>query len=74
MMSNATSHANRLCTPLDIADFLDQCKGMADRINLMRTLLHDKLTEAGSTKNWDHITRQIGMLAKWDLQNIPNVY
>jgi aspartate aminotransferase len=36
---------------------------MADRINLMRTLLHDKLTEAGSTKNWDHITKQIGMFA-----------
>mmetsp|Transcript_11054 Transcript_11054/g.23422 ORF Transcript_11054/g.23422 Transcript_11054/m.23422 type:complete len:87 (-) Transcript_11054:612-872(-) len=36
---------------------------MADRINLMRTLLKDKLAEVGSTKNWDHITKQIGMFA-----------
>ena len=44
-------------------DFLDQCRGMADRINLMRTELHDQLEKAGSTKNWDHITKQIGMFA-----------
>mmetsp|Transcript_33057 Transcript_33057/g.80342 ORF Transcript_33057/g.80342 Transcript_33057/m.80342 type:complete len:437 (+) Transcript_33057:136-1446(+) len=44
-------------------DFLDQCRGMADRINLMRTELHDALEKAGSTKNWDHITKQIGMFA-----------
>jgi aspartate aminotransferase len=36
---------------------------MADRINLMRVLLKDKLTETGSTKNWDHISKQIGMFA-----------
>jgi aspartate aminotransferase len=36
---------------------------MADRINLMRTLLQDKLAEVGSTKNWEHITKQIGMFA-----------
>jgi aspartate aminotransferase len=44
-------------------EFLDQCKGMADRINLMRTALKEKLVEVGSTKNWDHITKQIGMFA-----------
>ena len=36
---------------------------MADRIDLMRTLLKDKLAETGSTKNWDHISKQIGMFA-----------
>ena len=36
---------------------------MADRIGLMRTELQDKLAEVGSTKNWDHITKQIGMFA-----------
>lgn len=44
-------------------DFLNQCKGMADRITLMRTLLRNKLADVGSTKNWEHITKQIGMFA-----------
>jgi aspartate aminotransferase len=44
-------------------DFLDQCKGMADRISLMRTLLRNKLAEVGSTKDWEHVTNQIGMFA-----------
>lgn len=44
-------------------DFDDQCRGMADRINSMRTLLRSKLEEHGSTHNWEHITKQIGMFA-----------
>lgn len=44
-------------------DFLDQCKGMADRITSMRTSLQDALADVGSTKNWEHITKQIGMFA-----------
>ena len=36
---------------------------MADRITLMRSSLQDKLAEVGSTKNWEHITKQIGMFA-----------
>lgn len=44
-------------------DFVKECKGMADRINSMRTVLKSKLAEAGSTHNWDHITKQIGMFA-----------
>mmetsp|Transcript_103 Transcript_103/g.187 ORF Transcript_103/g.187 Transcript_103/m.187 type:complete len:442 (+) Transcript_103:117-1442(+) len=68
MYSNPPRQGARLVTtiledPKLTQDFLDQCKGMADRINLMRTLLHEKLTEVGSTKNWDHITKQIGMFA-----------
>jgi aspartate aminotransferase, mitochondrial len=68
MYSNPPRHGARIVTtiledPRMTQDFLDQCKGMADRINLMRTLLQDKLAEAGSTKNWEHITKQIGMFA-----------
>ena len=40
-----------------------ECKGMADRIIEMRQLLVDNLAAAGSTKDWSHITSQIGMFA-----------
>jgi len=40
-----------------------ECKGMADRILEMRSLLKEKLIEAGSTHNWEHVTSQIGMFA-----------
>jgi aspartate aminotransferase len=68
MYSNPPRHGARIVTtiledPKLTQDFLAQCKGMADRINLMRVLLKEKLTEAGSTKNWDHISKQIGMFA-----------
>ena len=36
---------------------------MADRISSMRTLLKNRLAEVGSTKNWEHISKQIGMFA-----------
>ena len=38
-----------------------ECKAMADRIGGMRTALREKLAEAGSTRDWSHITDQIGM-------------
>ena len=38
-----------------------ECKSMADRILDMRLSLKDSLEKSGSTKNWDHITDQIGM-------------
>jgi len=38
-----------------------ECKFMAERIITMRTALVDGLKKAGSTKNWDHVTSQIGM-------------
>lgn len=68
MYSNPPRHGARIVTtiledPKLTQDFLAQCKGMADRINLMRVLLKEKLTETGSTKNWDHISKQIGMFA-----------
>jgi len=43
------------------AQWYAEVKGMADRIILMRDLLKDNLAKAGSTKNWDHVTDQIGM-------------
>lgn len=38
-------------------------KEMADRISTMRQSLVDALKRHGSTKNWNHITDQIGMFA-----------
>ena len=38
-----------------------ECKSMAHRILDMRFYLKISLEKAGSTKNWDHITDQIGM-------------
>lgn len=43
--------------------WVEECKGMADRMILMRGLLRDKLKASGSTKDWQHITDQIGMFA-----------
>ena len=68
MYSNPPRHGSRIVTtiledPKLTNEFLVECKEMADRINLMRTLLKEKLAEAGSTKCWEHITRQIGMFA-----------
>ncbi len=34
---------------------------MADRIIKMRKLLRQKLADAGSIRNWDHVVNQIGM-------------
>jgi aspartate aminotransferase len=68
MYSNPPRQGARIVTailedPRLSQDFLDQCEGMADRIRLMRTLLRNKLADVGSTKNWEHITKQIGMFA-----------
>jgi aspartate aminotransferase len=38
-----------------------ELKGMAGRIQAMRQALVDELKAVGSTKNWSHITDQIGM-------------
>jgi len=38
-----------------------EVKVMADRIILMRDLLVKNLKEVGSTRDWSHITKQIGM-------------
>lgn len=41
----------------------EEIKEMSGRIIKMRQLLKQHLIEAGSTKNWDHITNQIGMFS-----------
>lgn len=43
------------------ADWLQEVKGMADRIISVRTQLRDNLKKEGSSRNWQHITDQIGM-------------
>lgn len=40
---------------------LQEVKGMADRIISMRTQLVSNLKKEGSSRNWQHITDQIGM-------------
>ncbi len=40
-----------------------ECAAMSKRIIDMRALLRDSLAEKGSSKDWSHITNQIGMFA-----------
>lgn len=68
MYSNPPRHGARIVTTIlsderMTQDFVQQCKGMADRINDMRTALREKLEKTGSTDSWEHITKQIGMFA-----------
>lgn len=42
-------------------EWMGEVKAMADRIITMRTALKQNLIDLGSTKNWDHVTDQIGM-------------
>ena len=70
MYSNPPRHGARLVStiledPKLVRDFYAQCKGMADRINTMRTELRSKLEATGSVKPWGHITKQIGMSMKF---------
>ena len=67
MYSNPPRHGARIVStiltdPALTLQFQEQCKGMADRINTMRAALRSRLEE-GSTKSWEHITKQIGMFA-----------
>ena len=68
MYSNPPRSGARIVTeilsdPKLTKDYIEQCAGMADRINAMRTVLREKLESAGSSRPWDHITKQIGMFA-----------
>ncbi|KAJ3653772.1 hypothetical protein Zmor_013007 [Zophobas morio] len=53
--------ATILSDPSLRADWLKEVKGMADRIIGVRTQLRENLKKEGSSKNWQHITDQIGM-------------
>ena len=50
-----------LTTPEIRAQWLVDVKGMADRIISMRQLLRSNLAKEGSSRDWAHITDQIGM-------------
>ncbi|XP_035399661.1 aspartate aminotransferase, mitochondrial isoform X1 [Cygnus atratus] len=50
-----------LNTPELRKEWLVEVKGMADRIIGMRTQLVSNLKKEGSSRNWQHITDQIGM-------------
>ena len=45
------------------AQWNEECAGMAHRIIAMRQALVENLKKAGSTRDWSHITSQIGMFA-----------
>ena len=66
LYSNPPVHGARIAGSI-LADqklynqWLAEVKQMADRIIGMRTTLKDLLEKAGSKRNWDHITSQIGM-------------
>lgn len=50
-----------LSTPALRSQWLADVKGMADRIISMRQLLRSNLAKEGSSRDWSHITDQIGM-------------
>jgi len=64
--SNPPVHGARivakvLTDPTLEAQWRGECKTMAERIISMRTALREELTKVGSTRDWSHITSQIGM-------------
>jgi len=66
LYSNPPRHGARIVTELLTNETLRQewlvdVKTMADRIITMRTQLKAGLEREGSTRNWEHITDQIGM-------------
>ncbi|EFC50488.1 aspartate aminotransferase [Naegleria gruberi] len=66
--SNPPLHGARLVTtvlntPELKAQWEKDVKELADRIKLMRAKLVEELKKVGSTRDWSHITNQIGMFA-----------
>uniref|UniRef100_A0A5F9DTB2 Aspartate aminotransferase n=1 Tax=Oryctolagus cuniculus TaxID=9986 RepID=A0A5F9DTB2_RABIT len=66
MYSNPPIHGARIASTIltspDLRkQWLQEVKGMADRIIGMRTQLVSNLKKEGSTHSWQHITDQIGM-------------
>lgn len=66
MYSNPPIHGARIASlvltnPSLRTEWLKEVKGMADRIISMRQKLQDGLKREGSSRNWQHITDQIGM-------------
>ncbi|KAB1719672.1 aminotransferase class I/II-fold pyridoxal phosphate-dependent enzyme [Klebsiella pneumoniae] len=68
LYSNPPIHGARIATeilssPALNKQWLEELKGMADRIINMRALLKQNLEKLGSKHDWSHITSQIGMFA-----------
>ena len=66
MYSNPPIHGARIVATVlgDAAlqaQWRAECKEMADRIIAMRAALRGALAAAGSTRDWSHVTDQIGM-------------
>ena len=64
--SNPPRHGARivakvLASEQKTQEFVEQCMGMAKRIDSMRSRLRTKLEELGSSRSWEHITKQIGV-------------
>jgi aspartate aminotransferase, mitochondrial len=52
-----------LCDEILTAQYYEECKLMASRIQKMRTALVETLGKVGSTHDWSHVASQIGMFA-----------
>ena len=84
MYSNPPIHGARvvaevLSDPALEEQWRAECKTMADRIINMRKALKAGLEAAGSTKDWSHVTDQIGMfcytgLTKSQVQTLKDDY
>jgi len=61
-LNGAQIAATILTSPDLRKQWLQEVKGMADRIISMRTQLVSNLKKEGSSHNWQHITDQMGML------------
>lgn len=66
LYSNPSIHGARIATeilsnPNYYQKWIVEMKSMADRISSMRVALKDSLAQNGSTRDWSHITKQIGM-------------
>ena len=66
LYSSPALHASRLVStvltdPELYGQWLQDVKGMADRIISMRHALREGLAREGSAHNWEHLTKQIGM-------------
>ncbi|XP_019855412.1 PREDICTED: aspartate aminotransferase, mitochondrial-like [Amphimedon queenslandica] len=66
MYSNPPINGARIATEILTnenyrSQWLVEMKNMADRITSMRTSLKDALAKHGSTLDWSHVTKQIGM-------------
>ena len=66
--SNPPRHGARIVSKILASkeksdQFVKQCMGIAKRIDAMRSRLRTALEELGSSRAWDHITKQIGMFA-----------